>query len=325
MNCLGCYIESKEAYCLSCRKKLFDKAKVPSFLAFDAPNTNNRELFQEHSKRMSISGVQLKYSLHREKTSLNLCEKNGHYLLKPIPPIRSLLYINDVPENEHLTMQMASQVFRINTAANALIYFKDKEPAYITRRFDVRSDGGKYQQEDFAQLTRRSKPTHGAAFKYMGTYEEIGGLIKQYVGAARAILEDFFKLIVFNYVISNGDAHLKNFSLIRRENGEYILTPAYDLMSTVIHTPNESDTALGLYEGDMDSPFYATYGYYGRSSFMELATRLGIVETRALRIIDEFPANEGPMRTLINTSFLSAAVKELYFNNVREKLKRISS
>ncbi|NII27435.1 HipA domain-containing protein [Pseudoflavitalea sp. X16] len=323
MNCLGCYTESKEAYCLSCRKILFDKAKVSSLLAFDAPNINNRDLFQEHSKRMSISGVQLKYSLHREKTSLILCEKDGHYLLKPVPPIRTLLYVNDVPENEHLTMQMASQVFQINTAANALIYFRDKEPAYITRRFDVRNDGRKYQQEDFAQLTRRSKPTHGAAFKYNGTYEEIGLLIKQYVGAARAVLENFFKLIVFNYVISNGDAHLKNFSLIRRENGEYTLTPAYDLMSTVIHTPNESDTALGLYEGDMDAPFYATYGCYGRSSFMELANRFGIVEARALRIIDQFPAKEESMKTLINASFLSEEVKKLYINNVKEKLKRI--
>lgn len=325
MTCLGCYMETKEGYCLSCRKKLFDKAKVPAVLAFDGLNTANMSTFQEHSKRMSISGVQLKYSLHLAKTSLTLCEKDGQYLLKPVPLMRTLLHVHDIPENEHLTMQMASQVFQINTAANALIYFRDQEPAYITKRFDVRNGGRKYQQEDFAQLTKRSKPTHGAAFKYDGTYEEIGRLIRKYVGAARPALESFFKLVVFNYVVSNGDAHLKNFSLIRSENGEYLLTPAYDLMSTVIHTPNESDTALALYEGDTDSVFYDTYGYYGRSNFMELAARLGIIETRAIRIINEFPAKEKQMKALVNASFLSADVKQLYLDNIREKLKRILS
>ena len=323
MKCLGCYTEVKESYCLQCRKKLFGKAKVSSMIDFDAPKAENLDVFQEHSKRLSISGAQLKYSLRLEKDKLILSEQHGQYILKPIPPSRQLINIEDAPENEHLTMQMAEQLFKISSAANGLIKFKDEQPAYITRRFDVKADGSKFMQEDFAQLTNRTKQSHGETFKYEGTYSEIGLLIKRFVAASMPALEKFFQLIVFNYVISNGDAHLKNFSLIRKENGEYQLTPAYDLMSTVIHTPQESDTALNLYNGDLNSTFYAKYGYYGRENFMEFANRLGIVEKRAERIIDSFLLKRKEMEDFVEQSFLSENVKQVYISNLADKLKRI--
>lgn len=302
---------------------MFDKARVPAVLLFDAPKADNLAAFQEHSKRLSISGVQLKYSVRLENGELKLYDRNGQYILKPVPPAKQLINIDDAPENEHLTMQIAEQFFNINTAANALIHFKDGQPAYITSRFDVKPDGSKYMQEDFAQLTNRTKHTHGETFKYEGTYEEIGILIKKFVAAAMPALEKFFQLVIFNYVFSNGDAHLKNFSLIRDDSGEYLLAPAYDLMSTVIHTPHESDTALDLYTGDINSAHYAAYGHYGRENFMELAKRLGIVETRASRILDQFNINKNEIAEFINTSFLSDGVKKLYVFCFNDKVRRI--
>lgn len=325
MICLGCYTEVKEGYCLQCRKKLFDKIRVPTVLPFDAPTANNIAEFQEHSKRLSISGVQLKYSLRLENKQLQLYDRNGQYILKPIPPAKQIINVEAVPENEHLTMQIAEQVYGINTAANALIHFKDGQPGYITRRFDVKPDGTKYMQEDFAQLTSRTKHTHGDAFKYDGSYEEIGHLIKRYVAAAIPALEEFFKLIVFNYVFSNGDAHLKNFSLIRRDNGEYQLTPAYDLMSTVMHTPHESDTALDLYKDDINSAYYSKFGHYGFDNFMELSLRLGIVEKRAERIIQQFHANQARVEEIVARSFFSENLKQLYLQHIEDKLKQIKT
>ena len=322
MICKGCYIESKLDYCLSCRKKLFNKQKVSPVLNFDAPKDGTLQVFQDHSKKLSISGVQLKYSLKSNGTELELCEKGGEYILKPIPVARQLHEIESAPENEHLTMQIAEQIFNIHTAANGLIYFKDGQPAYITKRFDVMSDGRKFLQEDFAQLLSRSKQTHGETFKYEGTYEEIGHLIKRYVAASLPALEKFFKLVVFNYIISNGDAYLKNFSLIRNENGEYRLTPAYDLMSTVLHTPHESDTALSLYEGDMNSNFYQHYGFYGKPDFIEFAKRLGILQKRAERILLEFTEKKDLVIELVHQSFLAEEVKEKYVANYRDKMNK---
>lgn len=60
-------------------------------------------------------------------------------------------------------------------------------------------------------------------------------LIKKYVAAYPVALEEFFKLVVFNFLFSNGDAHLKNFSLLETPQGDYQMSPAYDLMNTKIH------------------------------------------------------------------------------------------
>jgi serine/threonine-protein kinase HipA len=323
MICKGCYKEVKEGYCLSCRKKLFDKARVPAILPFEAPKAINQPSYQEHSKRLSISGVQLKYSLRLQKDRLELCEKEAQYILKPIPPFQHLEELNDAPENEHLTMQIAEQLFGMKTAANSLIYFQDGSPAYITRRFDVKPSGSKFMQEDFAQLTNRTKDTHGESFKYDGSYEEIGLLIKRFAAAAMPAVEKFFEQVVFNYIFSNGDAHLKNFSLMRFDTGEYKLTPAYDLMSTVIHTPLESDTALDLYKDDMESDFYSIYGYYGRENFMELARRIGIVEKRAARIIDQFLTKHEQIVSFVRRSFLSEAVKVKFLYHITDKFRKI--
>lgn len=323
MKCSGCYKETVSGYCLPCRKRLFDKAKVGNVLEFGAPVAANMKEYQQLSKGLSISGVQLKYSMVLNGNVLELTEKNGQYILKPIPPSRQLLNIEALPENEHLTMQIAEQVFKIKTAANALVYFKEGDHAYITRRFDVKEDGSKYLQEDFAQLTNRTKATHGDAYKYDGTYEEVGGLIKKYVAAAMPALESFFRVVVFNYVISNGDAHLKNFSLIQKSSAEYELAPAYDLVSTIIHSPTETDTALDLYSGDMEDPYYETYGCYGRPHFEELAARLGIVATRATKIIDSFIDKRDAIDDMVQQSFLKTDIKATYIKSVDDKLKRL--
>lgn len=324
MNCPGCYKKiEKNEYCLSCRKKLFDGKRVSTVLEFDKPKAENISMYNEHSKRMSISGVQLKYSLKLVLNKLELCEKNGQYIIKPIPTADHLEMMDDAPENEHLTMQIASQIFNIKTAHNALIYFKDGPPAYITKRFDVRGDGTKYIQEDFAQITNRTKETHGESYKYEGSYLEIGEVIKKFVPASMIAIENFFKLVLFNYVFSNGDAHVKNFSLVRNEFGEMELSPSYDLMSTIIHTPGERDTALDLYDKDHESAYYATYGHYGRTDFIEFAKRLGIVEVRYMRIINEFLEKEKEVDDFIQNSFLSNKALASFSINFKSRIQRL--
>lgn len=324
MQCKGCYKEVKEGYCLSCRKSIFQGLRSSPVLPFETPKDENLISFQEHSKRLSISGVQLKYSLRLENKKLVLTEKGGEYILKPIPTAQPLFHVNQVPENEHVTMQIAKQIFNISTAENVLIHFQDGTPAYLTKRFDVAADGTKYLQEDFAQLTSRTSKTHGETFKYQGSYEEIGVLIQKFVPASIIAAERFFHQVVFNYIFSNGDAHLKNFSLYRTQEGEYQLTPAYDLLCTVIHSPTEYDTALDLYEGDLQSEFYSKYGFYGRPNFLELAKRLLIQSSRAERILDSYPAAFEKVKRMVANSFLNETMKEKYMRNVTDKIGRLA-
>ncbi|MFT4024388.1 MAG: HipA domain-containing protein [Flavihumibacter sp.] len=322
MKCYGCYKENIDSYCSSCRKKLFDGKKLSHVLSFDAPKAGNLHAFQEKTKSLSISGVQLKYSLKLEKKQLLLTENGGRYILKPIPPSTLIAMQHQAPENEHLTMQIASQLFKIPVAENALICFKDGTPAYITRRFDIRPDGSNYLQEDFAQISGKTKKKDGAHYKYEATYEDMGNLIKEKVPAAAPVLEAFFRVVLFNYIFSNGDAHLKNFSLIQSAFGDYTLSKAYDLMCTVLHTPNETDTALDLYKGDIESGFYQRYGYFGRPDFEELASRLGLMPSRAKKMIDALLGRQDEVFAIIRHSFLNEAGKEKYATYYRDKINR---
>lgn len=323
MKCAGCYKEiAGDGYCLKCRKRLFDGARVPAMLSFKAPQNDNLREYQEQTKRLSISGVQLKYSLRLEGKDLVLTDSSGQYILKPIPPA-TIVLPDQAPENEHLTMQIAEQVYGIETAANGIIYFGDGQPAYITRRFDVRADGSRHLQEDFAQLSGKTKNTNGDNFKYSGTYEEIGLLIKKYVAAYMPVLEVYFRQVLFNYLVSNGDAHLKNFSLLRSNEGDYRLTPAYDLMSTIIHVPGETDTALDLFDGDIQTEYYQAYGHHGYPDFMEFARRIGLIAARAERILAQMLKQSDKVIPMVKNSRLSDEVMQLYIRYFTDKLKRL--
>jgi serine/threonine-protein kinase HipA len=276
ITCIGDYRNhTGKDFCPYCRKALFEGKNVSTFLSFDPPKDLQDEAFFQNIQRTSISGVQTKYSLKLEKNELVLTENQGEYLLKPVPN-GLFLNLEATPENEHLTMQIARQVFKINTAANTLIYFKDGSMGYLTKRFDRQTEGKKYRQEDFAQIRQMSRETHGENYKYEGSYEEMAIDIKRYVSAYQPVIEDFFRIIIFNYLFSNGDAHLKNFSLLETSYGDFALSPAYDLLCTGLHTPNEYTMALDLFTDDYFTESYNILGYYSQQDFIEFGKRIGI-------------------------------------------------
>ena len=205
-----------------------------------------------------------------------------------------------------------------------MIYFRDGSPAYITRRFDVNPDGTKQLQEDFAQLIGKSRQQDGENYKYEGSYEDIGQFIQSKVSAPIPVLESFFKQVLFNYIFSNGDAHLKNFSLIQTEFGDHVLSKAYDLMCTVLHAPSESDTALDLYEGDLESTYYQQFGCFGRPNFEELALRLGLLPSRSSRIINELLSKKDEVEKMIEHSFLDLSTQEQYLHFYQDKIRRFT-
>jgi serine/threonine-protein kinase HipA len=248
----------------------------------------------------------------------------GQYILKPIPH-GEFQHLDAVPVNEHLTMQMARQVFRISVAENALVEFDGGETAYLVRRFDVQKDGSRSLQEDFAQVASRSEETHGKNYKYDSSYEEIGDLIRKHVAAYPVEMERFFQLVVFNYFVHNGDAHLKNFSLIRNEQyGDYTLTPAYDLLNTRLHVPNEERTALALFKDDFETDSYKANGYYAYDDFRELAKRLGLLETRSRLILQSVIDRKAAVFSLIERSALAEECKRLYKSHIQDSIRAFS-
>ncbi len=151
------------------------------------------------------------------------------------------------------------------------------------RRASPLATGLKLAQEDFCQLAGRSRATHGENYKYDGSYEEMGQLLRRYCPAWK--VEKLFALIAFNYVYSNGDAHLKNFSLLESPFGDSILSPAYDLLCTSLHLPHESRTALEFFE-DFTTPSFDANGFCKRPDFLELAARFGLRSASPLLVFD---------------------------------------
>jgi serine/threonine-protein kinase HipA len=308
-------------FCKKCRTQLFDGQNVSPTLPFARP-VYDQTRRASTSERLSISGVQTKISLALVEGRLKMVSSGGRYILKPIPR-GDFERLNVVPINEHLTMQIARQVFDIDVAANALVHFADGEPAYLTRRFDVQPYGGKWLQEDFAQVAGRTEESHGRNYKYNFSYEEIGSLIRQHVAAYRVDLERFFTLVIFNYLVNNGDAHIKNFSLIQQEGCEHRLTPAYDLLNTRLHLPGEGRTALDLFQGDFTTPSFEANAFYARDDFVEFARRLDLVPQRAVRILDRFVASRDKVVEWIGRSLLPTDCKELYCNHIDDRIQAI--
>ena len=293
--------------------------RFPFRLEFN--RTDVVEFRMKAAEHMSISGIQDKISLKLVRGRLLPTEKDGEYILKPVPSADIPRFKSDVPANEHLTMQIASQVFGIPTAVNAVIHFADGELAYITRRFD-RRDGNKIPQEDFCQLSNRSEQTRGKNYKYDGTYEEVGRILQQFCKAYPVEVEKLFARIAFNYVFSNGDAHLKNFSLYGSEFGDYIVTPAYDLICTSLHFPEEGRTALDLFDS-YESKHFRQNALYGRSDFLHLAEICGMNMARAERMLDQFQSREDVVIELIRRSFLGETAKVDFRTRLGDRLQAI--
>lgn len=309
-----------EGFSSGALNRLADGRAFPTRLAFD--RSEFAEIAAETMEHISISGVQEKLSMRLERGALMPVEEGGQYILKPIPGTTLPRHQRDVPANEHLTMQIAEQVYDLETAANACIELADGEPAYVTRRFDRTSDGERIAQEDFCQLMGRTKETHGQQYKYSSSYERLGEALKTYCPAYRVEAEKLFQQIVFNYAVGNGDAHLKNFSLKETEFGDYVLTPAYDLMCTKLHLPNETRFALDVFEEKIPES-RKTHGFVTGADLIELADRYGIQRQRAIKILDRFCEDSDDVDRLIARSFLSEEAREDYRSIIEDRRRAL--
>jgi len=272
------------------------------------------------SHRNSISGVQTKVLLSLEEGEFKIVESGGEFILKPVPEDSESRFAADIPANEHLTMQIASQLFGIATAANACVRFADGELAYLTRRFD-RRDGVSLRQEDLCQIAGRTEQTHGSGYKYDFSYEEMADVIRSVIPASRVELVKVFRQILFDYLFGNGDAHLKNFSVYESALGDYVMTPAYDLLNTFLHYPGDlSFLALSLFKGDFMTPEFETLGFYSAPDFVRLGKAYGLDESAVLKLIRLFRSKADAVENLTRRSFLSSAARTEYLRIFHDRL-----
>lgn len=310
-KCLYCYkplADGEGDYHKTCARKIFESTTVP---VLPYTRDNIRELAREIvTASTTVTGVQAKLSLDiarghaGEPQRFTIVGLWGRFILEP----QNDRFAN-LPENEDITMHMA-EAAGIKTVPHSLIRFADGELCYITRRVDRTKKGAKIAMEDMCQLSERLTED-----KYKGSYERIAKLIRQYSSAPLLDVVNFWEVVLFSWLTGNADMHLKNFSLFRLSDN-YMLTPAYDLLSTALAMP-EDDEELALTLNDKKKRIK-------REDFEKAMRDSGMDEKAIANLFARFSKAIPKWHELIDVSFLPTDLQEAYHNKIDTMAKRIS-
>jgi serine/threonine-protein kinase HipA len=275
----------------------------------DFPYTQEEQLREAAARapKMSIQGIQPKLSAKLKVTDgfFEVTDKGGEYILKP----QNILY-PQLPENEDLTMRLAEEI-DLEIPLHGLIYSKDQKLTYFIKRFDRYGKGNKYSVEDFAQLAGKNRDT-----KYDFSMEKVATIIDTFCTFPAIEKVRLFKLTLFNFLTGNEDQHLKNFSLITKDN-KTTLTPFYDLINTTISLSNPvEEIALPLKgkKSKLNKSVFITYW---------AKERLGLNEQVIDQTLNSIAEKFEIWIELINRSFLSKEMKEKYITLLDEGRKVI--
>lgn len=199
------------------------------------------EALDEDELRFSLAGVQLKFSVLYHVGSrgptVPVHGRGGNWIAK----LPSEVY-EHVPENEFSMFAWAKlvgirvpevQLLRARDIERLPVEIDPDRTVFLSRRFDRPDGHERVHQEDFAQVRNIRRDERYGNLSYNG----LAKLVRALAGA-----EDFEELVrrlVFNVIIGNGDAHLKNWSLTYPDRIRPRLSPAYDLVSTIVYIPSD--------------------------------------------------------------------------------------
>ena len=308
-RCLYCYQPLEQGqtdFHPQCSKKLFGTTTPPE-LPYTKDDIESLALEVVRSQ-VTVTGVQPKLSVDLEKEAngkkrFTIVGLWGKYILKP----QTELYVN-LPENEDLTMHLATMV-NIKTVPHSLIRFKDGSLAYITKRIDRDKKKGKISMEDMCQLTEKLTEQ-----KYKGSHEQIAKIIMLHSAYPVLDLLTYFEVLLFCYLTGNADMHLKNFSLYKPAN-EYILAPAYDLLSTKLVLPDDKD--------ELALTLNARKRKLKKSDFNHLLNTYKIDEKVIENIYEKYRKIVPQWLNFIDTSFLPQQMKEEYKSIINKRKSKL--
>lgn len=306
MNCLCCgkplRTPDETGWHKACIKRFFGTTKLPEIEIDD--KTLNLLATETTNKGFTVPGVQKKLSLHlvsdSRKPRLTLVNYPTGYILKP-----QVAEFEALPESEQLIMTMADMA-GISTVPHALIK-GNAGLAYITKRVDRNLTSDKvemFAMEDFCQLDLRLTED-----KYRGSYERCAKIIKQYSSRVGIDMAEFYIRLVFCFIVGNSDMHLKNFSLIETAegSGEYVLSPAYDLLPVNANMPaDKEEFALAMNGKKMN---------IRKGDFLKYADTCGISRKTAEKLIENL--------VKLTPKWLKMCEKSLLTDELKERLTKI--
>lgn len=194
----------------------FPSFSVDEILDNDTNDTFNH-LLQLFLNKNAISGVQPKtIALLKEKLDTK------EYIIKTWGEE----YL-DLARNEYLCLKIAKKA-GLKTAHAKL---SKNNKFLIVEKFTLGDDGSFLGFEEILSLMNKNKDS-----KYDGSYEQVAKMIYQYTTNKKEAMIAFYKTVVLNFLLKNGDAHLKNFGLLFDNNFKTIAySPVYDIVNTVVY------------------------------------------------------------------------------------------
>lgn len=274
--------------------------------AFPYTSKEQIQLAAQYAAKLSIQGIQPKLSviLNKTKEQFEMVERGGTFILKPQNP-----NFDELPQNEDLTMKLA-KVINIDVPLHGMIYNIDASLTYFIKRFDRIGRSRKIAIEDFSQLLGFSRET-----KYESSMEQVASVINKHCTFPVIEKLKLFRLVVFNFLVGNEDMHLKNFTLIRREN-KIELSPAYDLVNSTIVLQTKEEIALPIRGKKSNLNRKDLIDYFG-------IERLGIAEAVLKKELLMFKDAFETWKCLIDQSFLSEKLRKNYQILIQQRWQRI--
>jgi len=237
--------------------------EVPaSILSTHGNATVVKHKISDQENKFSLAGVQMKFSMKEKDGRYNLTKNGelGDWIIKT-PSTKH----KHVPLNEYTAMSLAAlagidipdiQLIELDKLDNLpQINLPDEKLAFAIKRFD-RNGSTRIHMEDFAQvLVRYPHEKYNSA-----NYEQVGKILYDYSGDGLADAQQFARRLLVNILLANGDAHLKNWSLLYQDQITPRLSPAYDIVTTRVYIENETQYALNL--GKMKEWYTVTEGHF---------------------------------------------------------------
>ncbi len=222
---------------------------VPAYVLQHEDSPESAALsFEEGAHHFSLAGVQMKFSMRQRDGRYYISGpgERGDWIVKP-PSARH----KKVPLNEYSAMRLAQlagvdipeirlvEVEKLDKLPS--ISLPDEKYAFAIHRFD-RQGQERIHTEDFAQvLVKYQHEKYDSA-----NYEQIGKVLFNFTGNGLANVQQFTRRLLVNILLANGDAHLKNWSLIYPDKITPELSPAYDIVTTRVYMGDERKFALNL-------------------------------------------------------------------------------
>lgn len=208
--------------------------------------------------------------------------------------------------NEFFCMRLAAAC-RLDVASCDLLQLAGRH-YYVTERYDREMRGGTYRrlhQEDFCQILGidpKDKYETRSGLGFVRSFE----LLRELELSAAEVLS-FLDRLIFNFLVGNGDAHGKNFSILYRD-GKRVLAPMYDVMCTTVYPEVGKRMAMKI-DGAYD------FKWVTRGKFLRLGEKIGVGGKLMQKALDKLSK-----RIMKEAPLLAARLKRKYPSAVYDQI-----